>query len=88
MKHDQRIVGYKIRSLGNRLINVAANKKQHEGAVMTPTIFSMAVMPHPHFDFLDNHMEIVNYAFAFAMGGAVGLVLFFLISETFKYLNE
>lgn len=55
---------------------------------MTPTIFSMALMPHPHFDFLDNHMEIVNYAFAFAMGGAVGIMLFFLISETFKYLNE
>lgn len=55
---------------------------------MSPTIFSMAVMPHPHIDFIDCNAELINYAFAFALGGAVGLILFFLISETFKYINE
>jgi len=55
---------------------------------MQPTIFSMAVMPHPHIDFLDANMALINYTFAFALGGAAGVLLFVLISETYKYINE
>jgi hypothetical protein len=64
------------------------NINNTEGVKMQPTIFSMAVMPHPHIDFLDANMALINYTFAFALGGAAGVLLFVLISETYKYINE
>ncbi len=45
-------------------------------------------IPHPHFEFLDINNEIVNVAFAGALGGALGVLLYVAISEILYYLND
>jgi hypothetical protein len=56
--------------------------------MVEPTIFSTSIIPHPHFEFIDNQSNMINYAFAFVLGGSIGLILFLLISETYNYLND
>ena len=48
----------------------------------------VAMLPHPHFEFLDVNNQIVNIAFAGALGGALGVLIYVAISEIIYYLND
>jgi len=48
----------------------------------------ISTIPHPHFDFLDVNNEMINIAFAGALGGAMGVLIYVAISEIIYYLND
>lgn len=42
----------------------------------------------PHFEFLDESNLLLNVTFAGMMGGSTGILLFVVISELYRYINE
>lgn len=42
----------------------------------------------PHFEFLDESNLLLNVTFAGVLGGATGVLLFVVISELYRYINE
>lgn len=42
----------------------------------------------PHFEFLDETNLLLNVTFAGALGGATGVLLFVVITELYRYVND
>lgn len=42
----------------------------------------------PHFEFLDDNNVVINCLFAGALGGSTGVLLFVIITELYRYVND
>ena len=45
-------------------------------------------MPLPHIEFLDDSNILINCLFAAFLGGSTGVLLYVIISELIRYLND
>lgn len=45
-------------------------------------------MPLPHLDYLDDSAFLVNVLFSFFFGGAIGIIISYIIFEIIKIIKE